>query len=268
MKKRVLLMIVLASTSLFALAQSNVGDWSLMPKLGLNLATMTNDDDTKFRPAFVAGAEVEYVATSQFLVSFGALYSQQGCEGKADGYDATIKLDYINVPFLAHYRVIDKFAIKAGLQLGFLINDKIKASGNGVSAEVGLEDTFKAAGIDVNLTTIDIADSVDICGMWNVECGRIDRDGAVGGEGDTEGFEVQAFCSRLAACSHQDDIGLNALCIPFLILEEHFTISNLLDATLHVERNAILFHLLAQAFGDITIKGWETLLQIFNHRHL
>lgn len=157
MKKRVLLMIVLASTSLFALAQSNVGDWSLMPKLGLNLATMTNDDDTKFRPAFVAGAEVEYVATSQFLVSFGALYSQQGCEGKADGYDATIKLDYINVPLLAHYRVIDKFAIKAGLQLGFLINDKIKASGNGVSAEVGLEDTFKAAGIDVKVNSIDLS---------------------------------------------------------------------------------------------------------------
>ena len=35
-------------------AQNAVGSWSLQPKAGLNLATMTNDDDAKIRVGLVA----------------------------------------------------------------------------------------------------------------------------------------------------------------------------------------------------------------------
>ena len=103
--------------------------------------------------------------------------------------------------------------------------------------------------------------------MRNEERGGIGREGGVGSEGDTEDFEVQTCCSRFAACGHQDDVGLNALGIAFLILKEHFAIGYLLDATLHVERDALLLHLLAQAFGDVAIEGGQTLLQVFDHRH-
>ena len=106
------------------------------------------------------------------------------------------------------------------------------------------------------------------CGMWNEEGGGIGGEGGVGGESEAEGFEVQTFCSRLAACGHQDDVGLNALGVPFLILEEHFAIGYLLDTTLHVERDAFLLHLLAQAFGDVAVEGGQALLQVFDHRHL
>ena len=61
-------------------AQKAVGSWSLQPKAGINIATMTNDDDAKTRIGLVAGAEVDYQATPQFSISAGALYSQQGSE--------------------------------------------------------------------------------------------------------------------------------------------------------------------------------------------
>ena len=59
-----------------------------------------------------------------------------------------------------------------------------------------------------------------------------------------------------------------SLGVPFLILEEHFAIGYLLDTTLHVERDAFLLHLLAQAFGDVAVEGGQALLQVFDHRHL
>lgn len=53
------------------------------------------------RIGLAVGAEFEYQVTDIVSVSFGALYSMQGC--KAD--DATVKLDYINVPLLANVYV-------------------------------------------------------------------------------------------------------------------------------------------------------------------
>ena len=72
MKKKFLSMVVLMSTSLCTFAQNGVGDWSFMPKAGLNLATMTNDDDAKIRPALTIGGEFGYVASPKVALSFGA----------------------------------------------------------------------------------------------------------------------------------------------------------------------------------------------------
>ena len=150
MKKKILSLVVLMSTSLCTFAQNGVGEWSFMPKVGFNFATMTNDNDAGTRTAFTLGGEFGYVATPKVTLSFGAMYSQQGCKGKADGLNGTIKMDYINLPAVAAYRVTDNLSVKAGLQLGFLVNDKVKVSANGVNAEVGLEDSYKAAGMNVS----------------------------------------------------------------------------------------------------------------------
>lgn len=167
MKKKILSMVVLMSTSLCAFAQNGVGQWSFMPKASINLATMTNDDEAKFRPAFTIGGEFGYVASSKFALSFGAMYSQQGCKGKAEGIDATIKMDYINVPIVAACRITDKLSVKMGLQPGFLINDKVKVSGNGVSAEVGLKESYQAAGVDVTIHKFDLSVPIGISYDFN-----------------------------------------------------------------------------------------------------
>lgn len=162
MKKKILSMVVLMSTSLCTFAQNGVGEWSFMPKVGLNLATMTNDDDAKTRSAFTVGGEFGYVASPNVALSFGAMYSQQGCKAKFQGIDGTIKMDYINLPVIAAYRVTDNLSVKVGLQPGFLINDKVKISSNGVTAEVGLEESYKSAGMDVTLNSFDLSIPIGI----------------------------------------------------------------------------------------------------------
>jgi len=162
MKKKILSMVVLMSTSLCTFAQNGVGDWSFMPKAGLNLATMTNDDDAKIRPALTIGGEFDYVVSPKVALSFGAMYSQQGCKGNVQGIDATIKMDYINVPIIAACRVTDNLSVKVGLQPGFLINDKVKVSANGASAEVGLKESYEAAGMDVTINKVDFSIPIGI----------------------------------------------------------------------------------------------------------
>ena len=162
MKKQILSMVVLMSTSLCSFAQNGVGSWSFMPKVGLNLATMTNDADAKIRPAFTLGGEFSYEAAPKVALSFGAMYSQQGCKTNVQGVDGTIKMDYINMPVIAAARVTNNLSIKVGLQPGFLINDKVKISSNGVSAEVGLEESYKNAGMDVTLHKFDFSIPVGI----------------------------------------------------------------------------------------------------------
>jgi hypothetical protein len=162
MKKKILSMVVLMSTSLCTFAQNGVGDWSFMPKAGLNLATMTNDDDAKIRPALTIGGEFGYVASPKVALSFGAMYSQQGYKGNVQGIDATIKMDYINVPIIAACRVTDNLSVKVGLQPGFLINDKVKVSANGASAEVGLKESYETAGMDVTIHKFDLSIPIGI----------------------------------------------------------------------------------------------------------
>ena len=149
-------MIVAATVLLLSLcanAQNAVGCWSLQPKAGINLATMTNDDDAKTRVGLVAGAELEYQVSPLLSISAGALYSQQGSDSDIQGVSGTLKMDYVNVPVLANFYVIDGLAIKAGIQPGFLVNDKVKVSANGVSAEVGLEEAYKAAGFNADISS-------------------------------------------------------------------------------------------------------------------
>ena len=86
----------------------------------------------------------------------------QGAKGKVGNVDGTVKLDYINVPILANVYVANGFAVKLGVQPGFLINNKVKVSQNGVNAEVDLEKAFKAAGIDAKLNKVDVSIPVGV----------------------------------------------------------------------------------------------------------
>ena len=138
--KKILIVASLILAFATAKAQSEVGGFSVRPMVGMNIGMMTNADDSDPRIGFVVGTELEYQATDLLGLSAGLLYSQQGCKIDDNG---TLKLDYINIPLLANVYVAKGFAVKLGLQPGFLINDKAKASDSGVSVETGLGDLSK-----------------------------------------------------------------------------------------------------------------------------
>lgn len=141
MKKFFITLLVLF-VACYAKAQNEVGKCSITPKIGFNVTQMTNADGADARIGFTAGAEVDYQVTDMFALTAGALYSQQGCKFGEEVTYATIKLDYINIPILANFYIVDGFALKIGIQPGFLVNDKMKAGDDDVSIEVGAEDLF------------------------------------------------------------------------------------------------------------------------------
>lgn len=126
--------------SLGAFAQHEVGTLTIQPKVGINIANMTDTDDASARIGFVAGGEFEYQATNFLSLSAGMLYSMQGVKGEESGTDLTIKTDYINVPIMANVYVAQGLAVKVGLQPGFNVSGKYKASHSGTSLSGDLSD--------------------------------------------------------------------------------------------------------------------------------
>lgn len=124
---------MLASVATFA--QNAVGQITIQPKVGLNIANVTDADDVDARIGLAAGAEFEYGVTDMIGVSAGLVYSMQGYKFSEGNVDTTVKLDYLNVPILANVYVAPGLAVKLGVQPGFKLSSKVKMEGSGTSIE-------------------------------------------------------------------------------------------------------------------------------------
>lgn len=169
--KKIMMIAAMMVAAVTANAQNEVGQITLKPTVGLNIAKMTKSDGGKIRPGFVVGVEAEYGVLEKLGITAGVFYSQQGI--KADGElaefyaddefmindfnhfrgKATFKLDYINIPILAQYYLIPGLAVKAGIQPGFCINKKLNfdgtvenSSGNieSIDSDYKIEDGIKS----------------------------------------------------------------------------------------------------------------------------
>lgn len=124
--------------SLSSFAQHAPGTLSIQPKVGLNIANITDIDDADPRLGLVAGAELEYQITDMVSLSAGALYSMQGCKQQNGasilGFNTnskyTMKTDYLNIPIMANVYITDGLAVKLGLQPGLNLSAKYKYDGS------------------------------------------------------------------------------------------------------------------------------------------
>lgn len=136
--KKLFLMAVMALATVSSFAQHRVGTVTIQPKVGLSLANVTKGDGD-IRVGAVAGAEFEYQVSDIFSLSAGALYSMQGCKGEVEGYDATVKLDYLNIPILANVYVAKGLAVKLGIQPGFNVTSKASVEKSGTKVTTDLD---------------------------------------------------------------------------------------------------------------------------------
>lgn len=151
--KKILLTAVVMLASVASYAQQAVGTFTLQPKIGMNVASLTKSDGADPRIGLAAGVEAEYQATDIFSISAGLIYSMQG--NKYD-YDVlgkktvtkTNKLDYINIPILANVYVVKGLAVKLGIQPAFKVNDQIKTS---VDEGSTTSDVDKAESFDFSI---------------------------------------------------------------------------------------------------------------------
>lgn len=112
--KKLFVMAAMVLSSVGAFAQQAAGTTTIQPKVGLNVATIGDGD---WKAGFAAGAELQHQATDKVGIAVGALYSAQGF--KKDHFTWTP--GYINVPITLNYYVAQGFALKAGVQPGFMV---------------------------------------------------------------------------------------------------------------------------------------------------
>ena len=171
-------------------ARHSAGSFTLQPMLGLATGSLRGEENTGrgmveyendgIRAGLTVGAEAEYYTrTDWFSLSAGVMYTQQGW--KFDGSDGyTVKMDYINIPVMTNFYVLRGFALKIGLQPGFLVNAKngsidVKDNCNSfnLSLPVGLSYEFK------NGITLDIRGAAAMTNLsknsnrikWYSDCG-------------------------------------------------------------------------------------------------
>ncbi|GGB74524.1 hypothetical protein GCM10007424_13060 [Flavobacterium suaedae] len=89
-------------------------------KAGVNIADLGGDADTEGSlTSFHVGGVAEFKLTETFSVQPELLYSMQGAN-VADGVD--LELNYLNVPIMAKYYLMEGLSIEAGPQVGFLLS--------------------------------------------------------------------------------------------------------------------------------------------------
>ena len=143
------MMAVAAIMATTASAQFEKGTWSLQPFLGGSISSITNvgsfdiDDGIelkkRMRVGYIIGGEAEYQFAKKFSVAAGINYTTQGCGWKdIDYFDGGAKikikdqsdiLGYIKIPIVANYYIFKGFAVKAGVQFGFMVSSKFFAHG-------------------------------------------------------------------------------------------------------------------------------------------
>ncbi len=121
--KKLLLLAIMMTATMAVSAQNDEGEFSLMPKVGINIADHRNDAEMKSFVRMAGGLEIEYGVNDNVGLSAGLLYSAQGSQMKEK--NLKINLDYINVPLLVHFYPVKGLALKAGAQLGFITRKKM-----------------------------------------------------------------------------------------------------------------------------------------------
>ena len=106
------------------------GTLTLQPKIGAGFGylsgkvDMTPGAQRRIRTGIVLGVEGEYYATGWLGIAAGVNYAMQGWKYEAPHVATVTKLNYINIPLVANFYPVKGFALKAGVQFGFLLTAK------------------------------------------------------------------------------------------------------------------------------------------------
>ncbi|MEY8488177.1 porin family protein [uncultured Parabacteroides sp.] len=144
MKKIALLLLM------FVTFQVSAQDFHFLPKIGLNLANMTNTDGS-MKPELNVGVAAEFPINPQFSVEPGIYYSMQGTKGSDGGATAKIKNDYLNIPIYAKAYMYKGLYAFAGPQFGFLVGSKISASEGKFSGSVKAKEMFNKVDVALGI---------------------------------------------------------------------------------------------------------------------
>lgn len=167
--KRLMILTAILTMAVAAKAQHEEGNFMVQPKVGLNIATLSDADKAITDLHF--GIEAEYMVTDNFSLGLGAILSNQGA--KYDYYELTangensknnykVDLDYVQVPILASYYVLPGLAVKAGVQPGFKMRAKAKFDDRTIDLDELYKQGSVLLGEDIKVSKFDLSIPVGV----------------------------------------------------------------------------------------------------------
>ena len=132
--KRLILLLLLATSTLFASAQFGV-------KAGLNLSNVGGDDaeDNKMLLGFYLGVYYNAMISGNISIQPELVYSMEGAKYDDGSDEFKLLLNYMKLTALLRYNMASGFFFGTGPQLGFLMSANVKADGE----KVDVKDQFK-----------------------------------------------------------------------------------------------------------------------------
>ena len=142
------------------------------PKAGVNLATISGNDDSEMKIGFHVGAVAEIKFNDKFSLQPEVLYSAQGGQLKENS-DIKMNNDYINIPIMAKYYFVEGFSVELGPQVGFLMKSELK----GNDGSVDTKDAHKSIdfGVGVGLA-YDLPMGLFVNARYNIGLSKINED--------------------------------------------------------------------------------------------
>ena len=146
MKKLFFITIIAFFASITTYAQSDSGDFTLAPQIGLNLSNYTSSENlnNKIRVAFNAGVIAEYYFNNRWSLRTGLLYDSKGTKITESGEDYIDKLNYIALPIHAnwHFGSGRNWFLNFGPTLGFIASAKADIPEGEIDIKDDLASTF------------------------------------------------------------------------------------------------------------------------------
>jgi len=162
--KRLMILTAILTMAIVAKAQHEEGDFMVQPKVGMNIATLSDADKAIVDLHF--GLEAEYMVSDYFSLGLGAILSNQGA--KYDYWEDngktqyTVDLDYVHVPILGSYYLLPGLAVKAGIQPGFKMRAKAKLDDRTVDLDELYKMGSQLIGEDIKVNTFDLSIPVGV----------------------------------------------------------------------------------------------------------
>ena len=147
-------------------------EWGV--KAGLNVSGVSNIDDSKMKASIYVGAFAEFHVNDWLGIQPEVIYSRQGFAVDDNSVDyARARLNYLNIPIMGKFYVLDNLSFETGPQFGFLLNarEKIKANGTSVKADIDGAKNFDVSwGVGVSYR---IFDPLDVTFRYNIGLTKI-----------------------------------------------------------------------------------------------
>lgn len=104
-------------------------------KFGIKAGTTFGEGDI----SFLAGGFARFQVSEKLAFQPELLYSMDKDKESIAGIDVEMTLNFISLPLLMKYYIIEGFSVNAGPYVGYLISDDITLSSGGHSASTSME---------------------------------------------------------------------------------------------------------------------------------